>query len=89
MDKKSFAAFWFLEVKRERKKCNLELVDKTLFTKRPSIKTPNNNTKVNVNFPAAVNFKPNEARENLVLYRPAVAKPVEKKRVDSRSLIAF
>ena len=80
MDKKSFAAFWFLEVKRERKKCNLELVDKTLFTKRPSIKTPNNNTIVNVNFPAAVNFKPIEAREHLVLYRPAVATPVEKKR---------
>ena len=79
-DKKCFAAFWFLEVNRERNKCNLELVDKTMFTKGPSIKTPNNNTIVTVNFPVAVNFKPIKERERLVLYRPAVAKSVEKKR---------
>ena len=79
-DKKCYAAFWCLEVNHERNKCNLELVDKTMFTKRPSITTPNNNTIVTVNFPVAVNFKPIKERERLVLYRPAVAKPVEKKR---------
>ena len=70
-DKKCVAAFWiFMEVNRERNKCN----------KGPSIKTPNNNTIVTDNFPVAVNFKPIKERERLVLYRPAVAKSVDKKR---------
>ena len=44
------------------------------------IRPPNNNAIVAVNILVAVNFKSIEARERLVLYRPAVAKPVERKR---------
>ena len=80
LEKIGIWAFWFLDIKHERDKCNLELVDKKAFTKWPSQKTPNNNAIVPITFPVTVNFKPIDDRERLVLYRPAVAKREERQK---------
>ena len=78
-DAKCMSTFWFLEVNKDRSKCNLEIIDKTMFAKRPSQKSPNNNAIVQVVFPIACNFKPIADRERLTLYRPMVIEAAKRK----------
>ena len=80
VDKKCYHAFWFLETSSDASKCNLELIEKIIYTKRPSVKTPNNNTVIPVTFTVAVNFKPIAEKDRLVLHRPAAPKQVTEKR---------
>ena len=79
-DSECMHAFWFLDVKDDVTKCNLQLVDKIFYTKRPSVKNPNTNTVIPVTIPVAVNFKPIAEHDRLVLHRPAVQKKTENKR---------
>ena len=87
-DSKCMATFWYLDIKTDRSKCNLELIDKTFYTKRPLHKTPNANAIVNVVIPVAVNFKAFGDRERLVLYRPAGPKPEDNKKREAPLVLA-
>ena len=76
VDKKCYHAFWLLDTSSDASKCNLELIEKIMYTKRPSVKTPNSNTVIPVTFTVAVNFKPIAEKDRLVLHRPAAPKQV-------------
>ena len=78
-DKKFVCPFWYVTANHNREKCNLELINKVVNTKRPSTKDKNNNPIIPVSFPCAVNFKDIAKHDELVLYRPGVQAKAEKR----------
>jgi hypothetical protein len=78
-DKKFVCPFWYVTVNHKREKCNLELINKVVNTKRPSTKDKNTTPIIPVSFPCAVNFKAIAKHDELVLYRPGVQAKLEKR----------
>ena len=78
-DKKFVCPFWYVTVKHEREKCNLELQNRFVNTRRPTANDKNTSPIIPVAFPCAVNFTAIAKHAELVLYRPGVQAKQEKR----------
>ena len=86
-DKDFINPFWYIKDKSDRTKCNMEIVNKTVYTRLPTSKEKSTNPIFEVSFPTAVNFKAIKKHEECVLYRPAV-KHADKKRQQAALVLA-
>ena len=78
-NKKFVCPFWYVTVKHEREKCNLELQNRFVNTRRPTVNDKNTSPIIPVAFPCAVNFTAIAKHAELVLYRPGVQAKQEKR----------
>ena len=78
-NKKFVCPFWYVTVNHAREKCNLELQNRFVNTKRPTANDKNTSPIIPVAFPCAVNFTAIAKHAELVLYRPGVQAKQEKR----------